>query len=266
MNLKTIIKQHPVTSFITFTLGLSFAAFLLPVPPEAAFGTIALVDVTFPTIVAFALVTLMAGRLGAATFLRQSFRWRVALKWYVVALAIGFAIHFGSSLLALVAGRIPAIQIATPNAMLAAVPIAALLEEIGWRGFALRRLLDRYSPFTATLMISLPWALLHFGLVLAFVPDGSPLAEALVVLSFTLPLTWVFVKSGRNVLVATVLHSGMNAFGFVAANIPVADVLWYVLASACLIDAALLLLDRRTWFARPTEAQTGEAVPSASAV
>jgi membrane protease YdiL (CAAX protease family) len=266
MNLHTIIKQHPVASFIAFTLGLSFAAFFLPVPPEGAFAPIALVDVTIPTIVAFALVAFMAGRPGAAAFLRQSFHWRAALKWYLVALAIGFVIHFGSSMLALVTGQISAIQIATPNAMLAAVPIAALLEEIGWRGFALRRLLDRYSPFAATVMISIPWALLHFGLVLVFVPDGSPWAEALVVLSFTLPLTWVFVKSGRNVLVATVLHSGMNAFSFVAANIPPAEALWFVLASACLIDAVLVLIDGRTWFARPTEAKTGEAVPSASLV
>ena len=264
MNLTTTIKQHPVASFIAFTLGLSFAAFFLPIPPEGAFATIALVDVMIPTIVAFGLTGFMAGRPGAAAFLRQSFRWRAALKWYLVALAIGFAIHFGSSLLALVAGRIPAIQAATPNAMLVAIPIAALLEEIGWRGFALRRLLDRYSPFAATLMIGIPWAVLHFALFLFFEPTVSPVAEGLVVLVFVFPLTWIFVRSARNVLVATVAHSALNAFALVSANIPPAEVLWFVFASGCLVVASLIAIDRRVWFARPMETQAVEALPSAA--
>jgi hypothetical protein len=39
MNIRSRIKQHPVASFIVLTLGLSFAAFLLPVPPEGAFAS-----------------------------------------------------------------------------------------------------------------------------------------------------------------------------------------------------------------------------------
>ena len=265
MNLKTTIAQNPVASFIILTLGLSFAAFFLPLPSEGAFAVIALVAVMVPTIVAVALVGLMDGRRGVGAFLRQSFRWRSPLKWYLIAAGIGFVIHFGTSLLALLAGRIPAIEIAAPNATLAIIPIAALLEEIGWRGFALRRLLDRSSPFTATLMIGLPWALLHFALFLLFEPNVSPVAEGLVVLVFAFPLTWIFIRSGRNVLVATVLHSALNAFGLVSANIPPAEVLWYVFASGCLVVAVLIVIDRRLWFARPVEAMDGEAIPSAIA-
>jgi membrane protease YdiL (CAAX protease family) len=264
MNFSTSIKQYPVASFIILTLGLSFAAMLLPVPPESAFAIIAFVAVTFPSIVAFTLVALTEGRRGMGVFLRQTFRWRSPLKWYLIALAIGFVIHFGSSVLALVTGRIPMIEIAAPNAMIAVIPIAALLEEIGWRGFALRRMLDRYSPFTATLIIGIPWALLHFVLFLFFMPDASPIAEGLVVFAFAFPLTWIFVRSGRNVLVATVLHGGMNAFGIAGAAIPPAEVLWFVLASASIVVAVLLLLDWRMWFARPTVMKVGEAVPSAA--
>jgi membrane protease YdiL (CAAX protease family) len=264
MNLSTTIKQNPVASFIILTLGLSFAAMLLPVPPESAFAIIALVAVMIPSIVAFSLVTLLEGRQGAITFLRQTFHWRSPLKWYLIALAIGFVIHFGSSVLALITGRIPMIEIAAPNAMIAVIPIAALLEEIGWRGFALRRLLDRHSPFNATLIVGIPWALLHFVLFLFFVPDASPIAEGLVVFAFALPLTWIYVRSGRNVLVATVLHGGMNAFGIAGAAIPQAEVLWFVLGSASIVIAVLLLIDWRMWFAHPVEALDGDAIPSAA--
>jgi membrane protease YdiL (CAAX protease family) len=264
MNIRSHIKQHPVASFIVLTLALSFAAFLLPLPPEGAFAIIALMAVMIPTIVAVALVALSDGRRGVGAFLRESFRWRSPLKWYLIAVAISFVIHFGSSLLALLTGAIPAIEITAPNATLVIIPLAALLEEIGWRGFALRRLLDQYSPFNATLIIGIPWALLHFTLFLFFEPTVSPVAEGLTVLVFAFPLTWIFVRSGRNVLVATVLHSALNAFAFIEANIPPAQVLWYVFASGCLVVAVLIVIDRRLWSARPAETQVGVAVPSAA--
>jgi membrane protease YdiL (CAAX protease family) len=144
------------------------------------------------------------------------------------------------------------------------IPIAALLEEIGWRGFALRRLLDRYSPFAATLIVGIPWALLHFALFLLFEPNVSPVAEGLSVLVFAFPLTWIFVRSGRSVLVATVAHSSLNAFALVSANIPPAEVLWFVLASGSLAVAGLIAIDRRLWFARPAETRAGEMVASAT--
>jgi uncharacterized protein len=264
VNMKTTIKQHPVASFIVLTLGLSFATFLLPVPPAGAFAIIALVAVMIPTIVAFALVAVMDGRRGAGAFLRQSFQWRAPLKWYLIAVALGFVIHFGSSVLALLTGTISAIEIAPPNAALVIIPLAALLEEIGWRGFALRRLLDRSSPFAATLLIGIPWALLHFVLFVVFEPNVSPVAEGLTVFVFAFPLTWIFVRSARNVLVATVLHSALNAFAFVGANIPPAQVLWYVFASGGLVVAVLIVIDRRMWFARPADTKVSAAVPSAA--
>jgi uncharacterized protein len=263
MNLSTTIKHHPVVSFMALTLGLSFAVFLLPVPPESAFAVIALVAVMIPPVVAVALVGIIQGRRGVGAFLRESFRWRSPLKWYLSAVAIGFAIHFGSSLLALLTGAIPAIEITAPNAAIAIIPIAALLEEIGWRGFALRRLLDQYSPFAATLMVGIPWALLHFALFVFFEPSVSPAAEGLTVFVFAFPLTWIFVKSGRNVLVATVAHSSLNAFAFIGANIPPAQVLWYVVASGTIVVAILIVIDRHMWFARPVAAKVDAVVPAA---
>jgi membrane protease YdiL (CAAX protease family) len=263
MNLSTIIKQNPVASFIVLTLGLSFAAFLLPVPPESAFVAVVSVDVLFPTLVAFALVTLMQGRQGAAAFLRQTFRWRIPLKWYLIALAVGGIVPIGTSVLALMTGRIAAIEMAAPTPFLIVIFLFALLEEIGWRGFALRRLLDQHTPFTATLIVGIPWALLHFGLWVVFVPNVSPVGEGLAVLTLALLHTWIFVRSGRNVLVATVLHGAVNGFGSIArATISPEEGIWFLLASTVLVAAALLLLDWRMWFARPPAEQAGEALPT----
>ncbi len=261
MNLSTTIKQQPVTIFIALTLGLSFLTFLLPVPPDSAFMMIALILVTIPTIVAFSLVALMDGRQGLRTFLREIFNWRAAPKWFVMALVLGFVIHFGSSVLALLTGVSSAIEFGELNAMVAMVFPLALLEEIGWRGFALRRLLNQHSPFTATLMTGFPWALLHFVLFLYLVPDASPVAELLVVLTFALPLTWIYLRSGRNLLTATIMHGSINAFAIAGAGVPPAEVLWYVLFSACIVVGLLILLDWRLWFASPAETVMAKVVP-----
>jgi membrane protease YdiL (CAAX protease family) len=164
-----------------------------------------------------------------------------------------------------VAGRIAAIELAAPSAFVIVIFLFALLEEIGWRGFALRRLLDQYTPFTATLIVGIPWSLLHFGLWVVFVPNVSPVGEGLAVLTLALLHTWIFVRSGRNVLVATVLHGAVNAFGSIAgATISPEESIWFLLASASLVAAVLLAMDRRMWFARPAQNTAGEAIPVAA--
>jgi membrane protease YdiL (CAAX protease family) len=266
MNIRSRIKQHPVAVFIILTVGLSFAAFLLPVAGEGAVIMLITVLAAIPTIVAFALVALMEGRRGAGAFMRQSFQWRAPLKWYVIALALGFLIQLGSSVLALLTGRISAIEFGAPVAILIVFVLFALLEEIGWRGFALRRLLDRYSPFTATLLVGVPWGLIHVGLTLAALPDRSALIGGLTVLAGAFPLTWIFIKSGRNVLVATALHFALNASGSVAGPgrvVSEAEALWFLFASTCLVAAVLVLIDWRMWFTRPAEIKANKAVLSA---
>jgi membrane protease YdiL (CAAX protease family) len=263
MALNATIKRHPAASFIVLALGLSYATFALPVAGESALLAILSVLVIIPTAVAVVLTALVDGRRGVGAFVRQCFQWRCAVKWYFIAIALGFVIHLGSSVLALLTGAIPALEIPAPSAAIVIIPIASLLEEIGWRGFALRRLLDRYPPFAATLLIGIPWALLHVVLFVLFEPTVSALAEGLIVFAFALPLTWIFVKSGGNVLVATVLHSSLNAFAFLGSSIPPADVLWYVLASSCLVVAFLLVIDRSMWFARPAATKVDAVVPSA---
>jgi membrane protease YdiL (CAAX protease family) len=187
MNIRSRIKQHPVASFIVLTVGLSYAAYLLPVSGESALVLILLALVIVPTAVAFLLVTLMDGRRGAGAFLRQCFRWRCPLKWYLIAIALGFFFQFVSSVLALLTGRISTIEFGAPVAILIVFVLFSLLEEIGWRGFALRRSLDRYSPFVATLIVGISWGLVHFGLTLFFMPDRSPVAGGLTVLALSFP-------------------------------------------------------------------------------
>ena len=263
MTHSTTIKQHPAASFIVLTLGLSYVAFALPVAGESSILALLSVLVLIPTLVAVGLAAFIDGRQGVGALLRQCFRWRSPLVWYIIALVVGFVIQLGTSLLALATGRISTIEIAPPLAILVAFVPFALLEEIGWRGFGLRHLLERYSPFTATLMIGLAWGLVHFGLTLFFMPDRSAVAGGLAVLAAAFPITWVFIRSGRNVLVATVLHFVYNAAGSVVGPARVVgepEALLFLAASTCLIAAVVVLIDGRLWFARPASSTMNRRV------
>lgn len=267
MNLRTRIKLHPVASFIIFTMGLSFSAFLLPmlfsIPAEGAFSSVVFVAVNFPAIVALVLVTVIGGRKGLIAFLRQSLSWRIPVKWYLIALVLGALVPIGGVIAALLTGMISTISIISPTVFLIVIFLLAFLEEIGWRGFALRYLLKEQSPFIATLIVGIPWALLHFALWAVFVPDVSPIAEGSVVLISALLSTWIYVRSGRNLLVATVEHGMFNAAGMlIGVNLPAIEGIWYYLLSVCLIAAVLMVIDWRMWFTKPKQAITNQSVTS----
>ena len=268
MNLRTTIQQNQVASFVLITLVLSFAAMLLPASDESALVGLLFVLALCPAVAAFGLVGFTDGRRGLVALLRETFRWRSPLRWYVSALLVAFGLHVGASVLAVVSGRMAAVTLSAPTPYLIAILPLALFEEIGWRGFALRRLFDRHSPFVATLIVGIPWALIHIALtafVLVNTGGRTPVWEGLAVFFGAYLLTWVFIRSRRNVLVATVFHAGLNAFGSIAGPgsvLSVEDTLMLQTVTTFLIVAAVIALDWRTWFARPKADTAVEVIPT----
>lgn len=90
----------------------------------------------------------------------------------------------------------------------------SLGEEIGWRGFALERLLERMSPVRASALLAVFWALWHAPIDVTF-GFGLPGVGAVVVrLIWTLPatmlFTWFFLRSGSSLLAPLALHTSIN--------------------------------------------------------
>lgn len=110
----------------------------------------------------------------------------------------------------------------------------SLGEEIGWRGFLLPRLLRTHSPFAASVMLGVVWALWHapIDVTAGFVVLGPAAIFGRLIL--TLPLavlfTWFYIRSNGDLLVALMLHTGLNVvsdFGF--SNFESSMGLWYVI-------------------------------------
>jgi len=88
-------------------------------------------------------------------------------------------------------------------------------EEIGWRGYATPRLIDKYSPLTTGLIIGVIWALWHAPLHFNGI-YGDGLLGFLLRFTYNIPFgiifTWYFLKSHGNLLGAIILHASVNVY------------------------------------------------------
>ena len=100
---------------------------------------------------------------------------------------------------------------------------AGLMEEIGWRGYLLPRLLERHSPAKATLLLGLVWGGLWHGYADYFALGGRGLASlALIVLlgpvlltAWSLVMTWVYERTEGSLLVAYFMHASISSSALV---------------------------------------------------
>ncbi|HKJ59865.1 MAG TPA: CPBP family intramembrane glutamic endopeptidase, partial [Halobacteriales archaeon] len=119
-----------------------------------------------------------------------------------------------------------------PLAILPALFIATLppiLEELGWRGYALDRLQMDWSALSASLILGVVWAGWHLPLffiegsfhkeVVGFATAGFWLFMIGIV-ALSVIFTWVYNHISRSILGIIILHGWVN---FVSATIEVAD-------------------------------------------
>jgi uncharacterized protein len=91
-------------------------------------------------------------------------------------------------------------------------------EELGWRGFALERLLAKWSAVAASLVLGIFWAFWH--LPLFFIPGtaqqlyGNPSTEfivfALGVIGGSVVYTWLYVKTMHSLWSVILYHAASN--------------------------------------------------------
>ena len=227
------VARHPVVVFMAIGLGAAFAVGLIPpivdaqilpfdLPLHGLVGGVLGVGLG-----AFLVTYALAGRAGVADLARRSVRWRVPLRWYLIAL---LTVPVGATLVSLAIYRADAVAALSggwPRA-LAEVAAAFLLqlvlfqlpEEIGFTGFLQHHWQDRYHPMKLTAYVALLWALWH-------VPDhfaeegwgveqliAAPVVFAIefVSLFFARALfVWLYNRTGYSVLLVAIFHASFDA-------------------------------------------------------
>jgi membrane protease YdiL (CAAX protease family) len=117
----------------------------------------------------------------------------------------------------------------TPLGILAAFTVnlsygGSLGEEPGWRGAWLPRLLQRRTPFEASLIISFWWALWHAPIDLSqgfgLVGVGALAIRQIFTLPMAVIFTWVTLRAGGSLMPPMLLHTTLNAIPDFALSQP----------------------------------------------
>lgn len=121
-------------------------------------------------------------------------------------------------------------------------------EEFGWRGLMLPKLIQRMSPFFASLAVGIVWILWHLPVLVLGGSVGNPVVFVATIMSYSVILTWIYYSSGGSILWAAVFHGWTNALSNTLDNLlgdQLADVEIYInmgYAGLMLLSAILLLL------------------------
>jgi membrane protease YdiL (CAAX protease family) len=203
------------------------------------------------------------GRTGVAELWAVTRRWRVHPGWYAAAVALPVAGFALGHVLFVAAGN-PMLPVpGTVQPILLVLFVLVIGEEIGWRGFLLRHLLTRYSPFVATILVGAVWALWHTPLY--FIPGmpsyGGPfLAFAAWAVSLSFLLTWLWIGT-RSVVLATVMHGAANlAPSFVFPQTDAGVLFSFGALGTAIVAAVVVALTWRRWVSTPDSESAYQSV------
>ncbi len=147
------------------------------------------------------------------------FHFRLPARWYLAALLPALLAIAAGGLYHVLGGAAAAGAALSP-ATWAFVLCSGLLgaatgEEPGWRGFALPRLLQKYNPLTASLLLSAVWSGFHLPVLFARGLMGLDLLIYLLVylvynFSLTALMTWIFLRTPASLVPMVLAHFTAN--------------------------------------------------------
>ena len=250
------IRRAPLAAYLLITYAISWA---IAIPLAArALGVLTLplpfaihYLIPFGPMIAAIIVTRVSeGPDGLRALFARMTRWRVGAGWILFSILAPIVAFAAAAVVAPMFGapRTDFRQLGVVN-FLPYLGIGAWLlwllsygigEETGWRGFALPRLQATRSALTATLLLSVPWAVWHVPSLLYL---GNIKNLGILLPGFFIALvvggivyTWLFNSTGGSVLMVALLHASLNFVtasrageGANAAVVSMAFVVWGIL-------------------------------------
>ncbi len=226
----TVNHRNPRKFFVlTFLFSWLVWGMMLIFPPtENFFVPLLFLGAFAPSIVALFLVSLEGGIPSLKEFANRI--WdirRISWKWYLFiflffpgVLVIGYGIIF------LLGGEVPDLNtyfegINTTSDFLYLVIFmllgGPLAEELGWRGYVLEPLQEKWGKLKASLIIGFFWVLWHLPLFFIEGTSQSQKGFGIAFWSWTLQLfflsiifTWVYNGTRKSILAAILLHFMAN--------------------------------------------------------
>lgn len=246
------MNKNSVFWFVLLTLALSAACYFAPLPRDVRPLLIPVMLVVVPALVSVLLVAGTEGRAG----LQQLFaRAKGAVQWLLIGVLMGAVMRLLVLLIGILAGTSIKADLSSAGTwfiVLGAIPFA-WFEELGWRRFALDRMLETRSPFASALWLGLPWSAIHFILLLpGMMSEGTPIIpQTITLLCLSVILTWAYIRSGKSLMTVALLHGVQNGLTVLNRGVTIAEVTWLMMAAYLILAGLLIALERKMFFSRP---------------
>jgi uncharacterized protein len=262
--IRAFIKRHPVLSYFVLAFAISWGGILpiiggvgaIPGTAEQTtklFPAVYLVTVAGPSLAGLLLTGLTGGWTAFRELGSRLLKWRVGARWYAVALLTTPLTVMATLLsLSLISPEfLPGFLTTSVKASMLQFGFVAslglltgLLEELGWTGFAIPRLLGRHGVFATGLFVGLLWGAWHFlsNIWGSGTSSGVPLALFMpaILFSFLPPyrvlMVWVYERT-ESLLVAILMHASLVAFWIISTPVGMVGVplvTWYLVWAAAL--------------------------------
>jgi len=200
---------------ITWTCFIAVAA---AVPAGSLTGGFLLLAGTFsPSIAALSLTWRDDGAPGVRSLVGRIFRADVPWKYYLFAVSFMALVKLGAAVIFRAAlgewpmfGTTPLVLL--PFAILISTPVQAG-EEIGWRGYALPRLTERFGLGGASVILGVIWAFWHlpqFFIAAADTYHQAFIPWALQVTAMSVAMAWLYARTRGSLLLVMLLHAAVN--------------------------------------------------------
>ena len=245
------VRSHPLSAYLILTFVGFWSCIALGTIPALHFW-VPILGALAPAIAAVVVTGLLAGDPGIRALVRRLGKWRCNPAWYLVV----FGLPAAEALASLELARWLGVSRGTPLAalrplgpMLPALWVTflfAAVEELGWRGFVLPRLLGSgRSALVASLIVGSIHEIWHWPLILLphqMLSDIPIVAHSVSVIADALVLTWVFRSTGGSVLMVALFHGSTNIAMVLYDAIDARWMPWHKMGMTVLVSAGLLAL------------------------
>lgn len=252
-SLAEAIRRHAVLAYFGLVLLISWGSGALlegplflrgkTIPSLLVETTLFPITVVSVAVVGLALAGVVSGRRGVGDVFARIGRWRVGVRWYAVALLLPPA----GILVVLFALRTFVSPAFTPKLFVFGFlfGLPAILEEIGWMGFAFPQMRRRQSALAAAVTLGVLWGLWHAPVV-DYLGAAAPhraywplffLSFIGIVSAMRVLIVWVYSNTSMSLLLAILMHISMTGSLVVLAPVgvsPAQETLWYALYAVLL--------------------------------
>jgi membrane protease YdiL (CAAX protease family) len=220
--MKTLVTFFGLTFAATWTCFMAAANVADPQSLDLSFafrGFLFLLGVFAPSYVAVFLTIRSEGRAGTEAFIKRLLRLSPGVHWYVFAIGFTATVKLTAAMIHRgIVGSWPPFGTDPWFVMLAGTLVSAAAlgqagEEVGWRGFALPKLVDRFGLPRASLFLGVIWAVWH--LPLFFIDGTSTTGQSfplylLQVTALSVIMAWLYAKSGPGLWPVMLFHAAVN--------------------------------------------------------